>query len=294
MLTFNKSEYKQLAEQVGIEKMQAIEQASGVSTGLLGLPKPQPKSQKKKADEKPEVFITCTKEEFLRAMEEREHTIADYKCIKFGEPDYVLCDHQHVKTQMEQIIALHHELIGYLKVSLELATKIGGMLLELKEHNIQAGNFGKWLDQVMPFCRRTGQRYMQLFIFREELAKKGITTISDAYKEINGECQENETIEADEGTKTSDKWEIVSTTVDVESLKLPRKKLKGIRESIHINAEIVERMEKGEFPFEGKHTHVKFVATIPSNPDHKSLLSRFIVAANNLLMPGGKLIFVKK
>ena len=137
-----------------------------------------------------------------------------------------------------------------------------------------------------------GCRYMQVYQYREALASKEITSLSDAYREINGEPLDDENLEVDDSTNTKRKWEVVSTTVEVDNVKLPQKKLKGLKETVQIRPEIIERMEQGQCPFDGK--YVKIVATVPSKEEHKSLLSRFVIAAENLLAPGGKLIFVKR
>lgn len=292
MPNVTEAEYKAIAKAVGSEKMIAAEQASGTSTGLLNVPDKTLKTIRKGTPVKQTFNITCTKEEFLKALNEQSHTIADYNRIKFGEPNYVLCNPKDVEAQTERIISLHEQVMVHLQASFITALKIGEMLLTLKEKHIQQGNFGKWMKQNLPFTVRTGQRYMQLYVYREELAKREIQTITEAYREIQGEAQDNEVIEVDDSTTIHDTWDLVDAQQDVDNFKLPAKKLKGIEEKIQISPEIVERMENNQYPFVGKYT--KFVVTIPTNEAQKSLLPRFIIAANSLLMPGGKLIFVKR
>lgn len=263
-----------------------------MSTGLLGSTKQSPKSKGNQQKSKVDVNLDCTKEEFLKALKEQGCSVRDYNTVKFGEPDYVLYDHKETKAQMEQIISLHEQLTDYQTRSFDIALKIGEILCNLKENYIQRGKFGAWMEQNLPFSVRTGQRYMQVYLYREDLVKKEITNLTDAYREINGEPLDDENLEVDDSTNTKRKWEVVSTTVEVDNIKLPKKKLKGLQKTVRITPEIVERMEQRQFPFNEK--YVKIVATIPSNADHKSLLSRFIVAAANLLVPGGKLIFVKR
>ena len=292
MAKLTEKQYLELAEKVGVEKMKTIEEESGVSTGLLDSTGRPVKSKKKAKDPKVNVAVDCTKEELLKAMREQGCTMGDYKVVKFGEPDYVLLDHEETKTQTERILCLHEELTDYLIKSFENALKIGEILFNLKENYIQRGKFGLWMEQNLTFSKRTGQRYMQVYLYREDLGKKGITNLADAYRELNGDPLDGEPVEADDGTNTKRKWEIVSTTAEVDNLKLPKKKLKGPQKSFQIISDIVERMEQGRSPFEKK--HAKIVATIPSSDEHKFLLSRFIIAADNLLVPGGKLIFVKR
>ena len=129
-------------------------------------------------------------------------------------------------------------------------------------------------------------------MYREELAKKEIKNLTDAYHELNGDLLDDESMEADDGADTKKKWEFVSASVEVDNIKLPKKKVKGLQETFQINAEIVERMEQGQCPFDKK--YAKIVATIPSREEHKALLSRYVNAAGGLLVPGGKLIFVKR
>ena len=292
MVNLNKEQYKELAQKVGVTKMKAIEVASGTSTGLLDSIEDPAKSQKNPKDSNLSVNLDCTKEDLLKALKEQGCTVADYNLVKFGEPDYVIFDHQETKVQAEQIVTLHEQVTDYLIKSLETVLKIGEILFNLKEKHIQRGKFGSWMKQNLPFSHRTGQRYMQVYLYRENLASKEITTLSEAYRELNGEPQDDEILEIDDGTDTKKKWEVVSATVEVDNLPLPKKKLKGIKETVQISSEVIDHMENRQCPFDGK--FVKIVATIPSMEEHKLLLPRYVVAADNLLVPGGKLIFVKR
>jgi len=293
MAKLTEKQYLDLAQKVGIEKMKAIEQASGGDTGLLETTDRPTKTKKlKPVDSKIDVSLDCSKEEFLKTMKEQGCTVADYNLVKFGEPDYVLFDHKETKSQTEQIIALHEELVSHLISAYDLALRIGEMLINLKENHIQHRKFGAWMKQNLPFSIRTGQRYMQVYLHHEDLSKKGITSLTDAYHEINGDPLNDEVIETDDSTNTKKKWKVVSTTAEVDDIKLPKKKLKGPQGTFEINQDVLERIEQGRFPFDKRYT--KIVVTIPSSEKYKSLLSVFIVAASDLLVSGGKLIFVKK
>jgi len=287
-----KKEYLAMAEKVGVEKLKAIENASGVDTGLLDKIEQPKKSEVKPKDSKVSVNVDCTKEELLKAMKEQGCSLGDYKIVKYGEPDYVLCGHKETQEQIEQITGLYGQLTDYLFKSFDIVLKIGEILFNLKEKYIERGKFGLWMEQNLPFSKRTGQRYMQIYLFREELDKKGIKSITGAYREINGDPLDDEDIEVDDGTDTKRKWEMVAASVEVDNVKLPKKKLKGLQETVPITPETVERMEQGHWPFNVK--YAKIVATIPSSAEHKSLLSRYVIAADNLLVPGGKLIFVRR
>jgi hypothetical protein len=291
MATLTEKQYKQLAADVGLEKMKAIEKASGVTTGLLESPKEATKTNGSPKDSKKTVSLNFTKEELLREMKKHGCTVADYNVVKFGKKDHVLVNHEKTEAQKETIVVLHEQVTDHLVKSFGIALSIGEILFDLKQNHIKKREFGQWMRQNLPFSVRTGQRYMNIFIYREDLARKGIKNLVDAYREINGEPLDNEELEADDGTDTSTKWEVVSATADVDNVKLPKKKLKRLEETVQINPEIVERMEQKQAPFCGGFS--KLVATIPSKVN-KSLLSRFVIAANNLLVPGGKLIFVKR
>lgn len=292
MVNLNKEQYKELAQKVGVTKMKAIEVASGISTGLLDSIEDPAKSPKNPKDSNLSVNLDCTKEDILKAMKEQGCTVADYNLVKFGEPDYVLFDNQETKAQTEQIVILHEQVTDSLIKSYDIAVKIGEILFNLKEKHIKRGKFGDWIKQNLPFSKRTGQRYMQIYMFREELAKRGIKSLTDAYREINGEPQDDEILEVDDSTDTKKKWEVVSATAEVDNLPLPKKKLKGIKETVQISPEVIDHMENRQCPFDGK--FVKIVATIPSKTEYKALLSRYVAAADNLLVPGGKIIFVKR
>ena len=291
-MKLSEKQYQEMAEKVGVEKMKAIEDASGVSTGLLDSTDQPSKSKKESKKSKVNVSVDCTKEELLKSMLEQGCNLGDYKIVKYGEPDYVLLGHKETTAQKEQIVSLYEQLTDYQTRSFDIALKIGEILFYLKENHIERGKLGLWMKQNLPFSVRTGQRYMNIYRYREDLAKKGITTLTDAYLEINGDPLDDESIETDDSTNTEGKMDIVSTTSEVDNIKLPKKTLNGLKETVRITPEIVERMEQGKSPFDQK--HVKIVATIPSNEKQRPLLARFVIAAGNLLVPGGKLIFVKK
>ena len=73
---------------------------------------------------------------------------------------------------------------------------------------------------------------MKIYLYREELSKKQITSLADAYLELNGDPLDDEPFETDDGTDTKSKWEVISTTAEVDNIKLPKKKLKGIKETV--------------------------------------------------------------
>jgi len=291
MLTVTEKEYKDVARKVGNEKMKTIEEPSGVSTGLLDAPATEP-----------DLVATIqaltpgqAKEELLKEMLNKGCTPYDYNRAKNGEPNFVEHNPDEVMAQKEQIISLHADITTYQKKSFDNAIRIGEVLFSLKEKNIYKNMMGKWMKQNLPFSIRTGERYIKVYLNRDALAKKNINNLADAYLELAGEPLADEIIEATDSTNTDGKWEVVSTEINVDNVKLPKKRIKGRQKKTEITQDVVDHMEAGNGQFEGAQgTYAKLVVNIPTRSESKALLSRFIIAADKLLKRGGKLIFVKK
>lgn len=293
MLTVTEKEYKDIARKVGNEKMKTIEESSGVSTGLLGAP----------PDQQPEDIVAKiqalppgdAKNKLLKEMRDKGCSVYDYNRAKNGEPNFIEHNPDEVMAQKEQIISLHADITTYQKKSFDNAIRIGEILFSMKEKNIKRRMLGKWMEQNLPFSIRTGQRYMQVYEHREELAKKNINNLADAYLELAGEPLPDEIVEVDDSTNTDGKWKIIATQVDVDNIKLPKKKVKGLKKTTEITQDLVDHMEAAKGQFDGAQgRYAKFVVNIPTKSESKILLSRFVIAVDKLLKRGGKLIFVKK
>jgi hypothetical protein len=97
------------------------------------------------------------------------------------------------KSRIGEIIKLHNEITGYLKMSLKKAIKIGEMLLEQKK-TIGHGRFILWVDKNLPFSDRTARRYISIYKYRSRLKSDNVSNLSDAYKLISGPKSEYESM----------------------------------------------------------------------------------------------------
>lgn len=81
-----------------------------------------------------------------------------------------------------RVNALHGEIDGALRLSLQKAIEIGGLLTEAKRQTGH-GAFGEWLSDNVAFTSRTARRYMALHENQERLLKAdSVSDLGSAYR----------------------------------------------------------------------------------------------------------------
>lgn len=213
-----------------------------------------------------------------------------------GKRDFVLLEHDVVDANTKLIAQLHDDIIGCLTIGLEKALQIGELLFEQKKR-IRYGSFTRWAAEYLPFNIRTAQNYMNLYKCRDELLRKNITTINDAYAALKGETTPEEIVEVDDGVDTSPNLMIIDTRVELDNMALPTKKAKGRMSKLMIDEEVISRIKNEDYPFdqESKGKYVKIVIEIGNtSKQDATLLGESVIAMSTLLKHGGKLIFHKK
>jgi len=85
------------------------------------------------------------------------------------------------ESRVQQIVTLHQEIAGHLKLSLEKAIRIGELLTEQKG-SLKHGEFTPWVAANLPFTDRTARRYMKLYTERDKLKTDSVSDLSGAYK----------------------------------------------------------------------------------------------------------------
>lgn len=192
-----------------------------------------------------------------------------------------------------KIIELHNGICDMLAKGLDDAIQIGELLFAQKKivkHD--GGRFTEWASDNLPFSVRTAQRYMKVFRYVDELRKSDIKTLTDAYAHINGEPITDEIVDADDSLKTDDIT--VITSVDLDTLKLPQKKAKGLMTKYTLNNSRIDDFVSGR-TFQGREGRFrKIVVELKCGNIHNKRIGEFVCAAEKYLKPGGKLIFHKR
>lgn len=85
------------------------------------------------------------------------------------------------KSRITEIWDLHTKFIESLKKSLEYGMKIGELLTKQKS-DLKHGQFGIWIDENLPFSRRTAQNYMKVYRERDRLKNATVSHLTDAYR----------------------------------------------------------------------------------------------------------------
>lgn len=84
-------------------------------------------------------------------------------------------------TTIEEINALHDELMDIGRKTLEKAIRIGGLLTSEK-NKLEQGEWLSWLKANISFNKRTAQRYMNLYKNRNsDVLKNDTLTLAEAY-----------------------------------------------------------------------------------------------------------------
>ncbi|MGA2940276.1 MAG: DUF3102 domain-containing protein [Syntrophobacteraceae bacterium] len=103
------------------------------------------------------------------------------------------------KSRIQEIVELHNQVFGHLKMSLNKAERIGELLKEQKK-NLGHGNFTDWIQKNLPFTVRTAQNYMRLHRGSALIKNETVSHLSEAYrllvppKQLSIEYRESESI----------------------------------------------------------------------------------------------------
>ncbi|MGB2863071.1 MAG: DUF3102 domain-containing protein [Sedimentisphaerales bacterium] len=89
------------------------------------------------------------------------------------------------KIRVNEIVVLHGEICGLLKMSITKAIRIGQLLIEQKE-SLRHGEFGRWIEKNLPFSDRTARNYMKIYENRNLLKSENISVLSEGYKLLQG------------------------------------------------------------------------------------------------------------
>ena len=153
-----------------------------------------------------------------------------------------------------EIIRLHAEIEDHLKLGLEKATRIGELLFEQKEKEGH-GRFSSWIRDNLTFSQRSAQRYMKLFLHREQLKNDSVSFLTEAYNAIEGKPNLGEVIDADDSVKVED-WKVVGSRV--ESIELP-KKIQGSMTDLVLSKQTLKELKEDGFFRNAAGTYTKLV-----------------------------------
>ena len=110
------------------------------------------------------------------------------------------------KNRAVEIVSLHGEIEGLLKLSLDKAIRIGELLSEQKA-NLLHGEFIPWVKANLPFTERTAQNYMKIYNQRALLKNENVSHLTGAYALLT---TSNETRLSPDNIESphSDEWSI--------------------------------------------------------------------------------------
>ena len=96
-------------------------------------------------------------------------------------------------SRIDKIRELHADIIGAVRMTLEKAIDLGGLLKEQKAETAH-GEWSTWVSDNLPFDIRTAQNYMKAYRRRDELKNENVSLLTEAYR----------TLEEPDGISTTD------------------------------------------------------------------------------------------
>lgn len=85
-------------------------------------------------------------------------------------------------SRIDEITKLHSDIVGYMRLSLDAAIRIGELLSERKAE-LAHGEFTPWVEANLPFSPRTARRYMKAYENRERIEKTdSVSVLTEAYR----------------------------------------------------------------------------------------------------------------
>lgn len=122
------------------------------------------------------------------------------------------------RTRVDRITTLHAENLNALRLTLDNAIEIGGLLAELKTET-KHGEWLPWIKANLPFSERTARDYLRFYANREELKSANLADLTEAraylsppafvcgYSRNNiDDGSEHEPAETDTETGALDSW----------------------------------------------------------------------------------------
>ena len=83
--------------------------------------------------------------------------------------------------QGHRLNQLYLEIVKDAQSLLTRVIEAGGILTELKA-SLPHGEFAPWVNDNLVFSMRTAQRYMKIYLHREELKNDSVSLLNDAHK----------------------------------------------------------------------------------------------------------------
>lgn len=87
------------------------------------------------------------------------------------------------KSRITMIVDLHNEIGGYMKMTIDKAIEIGGLLAEQKAE-VNHGQWLPWVKDNLPFSERWARDYMRFYEKRDKLKTAKVADLTEARRLI--------------------------------------------------------------------------------------------------------------
>ena len=84
------------------------------------------------------------------------------------------------RSRVARIDALHGEILGAVRMTIDKVIEVGGLLAEQKA-DLRHGEWLLWAEKHLPFDVRTAQNYMKAHRRRDELKNESVSHLTEAY-----------------------------------------------------------------------------------------------------------------
>jgi len=85
------------------------------------------------------------------------------------------------RSRADEIRSLHTEIGTYCHMALARAIRVGELLTDQKAA-MPHGDFGRWIQEHLPFSDRTARNYMKLYEHRDRLKTETVSELNSAYR----------------------------------------------------------------------------------------------------------------
>lgn len=88
-----------------------------------------------------------------------------------------------VKDHVREIVTLHGEIMGAMRVGLDKAIRIGSLLTQ-ERGRLKHGDWLPWVKANLTFTDRTARNYIRVYENRERLILESVSDLGSAYRLI--------------------------------------------------------------------------------------------------------------
>jgi len=109
-----------------------------------------------------------------------------------GEVEIAVAIEKAPDPKGERIRSLYHEMVGFVRKTLDHVVEIGQILNEKKDIELPHGEYRRWEKENCPFGIGAAENYRRIYLHRNEILRDEIITFSQARKYLKKKPSEHQ------------------------------------------------------------------------------------------------------